>query len=246
MTIETLEKRIAGKQKAIATLEKKIERINAAKATNWVKNPYWYTERDLEIAQKELAREHEALAQYEEDLQKEHEKANSRNVKVLVDFLEVWKEKSIEYFWEEKERYEVAKKEYYAKDHELTDRYNSRSRLGLTREESKALWNEMRENSNNFRAAWVHVTQFNHGSKPWDETMQKDIEIEKNRKYDDIIERTNAIVGQITDASNLKVGAKGDLNGYIIGTRGKAKVQTIGAGGWNIVRFHFRTLIHKM
>lgn len=76
--------------------------------------------------------------------------------------------------------------------------------------------------------------------------MVIDLEAEKNRKYDFIIERTNEIVGQITDASNLTIGAKGDLNGFILGTKGSAKVQTIGAGGYNIQCFHFRTLIHKM
>ena len=75
--------------------------------------------------------------------------------------------------------------------------------------------------------------------------LNKDLDDEANRKYDFIIERTNAIVGKITDASALKVGAKGDLNGYIKGENGKAKVQTIGAGGYNIQCFHFRTLIHE-
>lgn len=75
--------------------------------------------------------------------------------------------------------------------------------------------------------------------------LAKDLIEEANRKYDFIIERTNAIVGEITDASGLTVGSKDDLNGYIIGTRGVAKVQTIGAGGYNIQCFHFRTLIHK-
>ena len=65
-------------------------------------------------------------------------------------------------------------------------------------------------------------------------------------KYDDIINRTVKITGPITDASNLKVGGKGDLNGFIIGENGKAKVETIGAGGWNIQRWHLRTLVHQM
>lgn len=69
---------------------------------------------------------------------------------------------------------------------------------------------------------------------------------EADNKYDFIIERTNSIVGRITDASNLSVGEKGDLNGRIDGTKGSAWVETIGAGGYNIQCFHFRTLIKPM
>ena len=68
------------------------------------------------------------------------------------------------------------------------------------------------------------------------------MEAEYNRKYDFIIDRTNAIVGQITDATNLTI-TNGELNGVIVGTRGVAKVTTIGAGGCNIQKFHFRTLV---
>ena len=52
-------------------------------------------------------------------------------------------------------------------------------------------------------------------------------------------------VGTITDASALYIGPEGDINGYIVGTEGEAKIQTIGAGGYNIQCFHFRTLIHE-
>ncbi|NBK99966.1 MAG: hypothetical protein EOM50_18535 [Erysipelotrichia bacterium] len=76
--------------------------------------------------------------------------------------------------------------------------------------------------------------------------LNKDLEEEAKRKYDFIIERVNAICGQITDASNLKVGAKSDLNGIIIGTKGNAHVKTIDAGGYNIQCFHYRTLINKV
>ena len=72
--------------------------------------------------------------------------------------------------------------------------------------------------------------------------MKKDIHNERERKYDFIIERTNAIVGQITDASGLHISG-GELNGIVDGTRGSAKINTIGAGGYNIQRYHFRTLI---
>ena len=77
------------------------------------------------------------------------------------------------------------------------------------------------------------------------EKLQKELDQEADAKYDDIIERTNFICGKITDASGLYVGMKGDLDGYIKGERGTAKVQTIGAGGYNVQRFHFRTLVHE-
>ena len=246
MTVETLKKRIEGKKKAIDQLEKKIQRIEAAKATGWQKNPYYYHERDLVYANKDLETEKASLYKYEDMLKVEEEKANSRNVQALMDFLETWKAESIRWFLEEKEKYEAAKAEYLAKDRELTDKYNSRRRLNLSKEEIRTLLDEGRDLRKRFQEAWTHVTQFNHGLLSWEETLEKDLEIEKNRKYDDIIERTNKIVGEITDASNLKVGAKQDLNGYIVGTRGTAKVETIGAGGYNIQRFHFRTLIHEV
>ena len=63
--------------------------------------------------------------------------------------------------------------------------------------------------------------------------------------YIELVEKVTKIVGEITNSDNLHIQA-GDLNGTITGTLGKAKVQTIGAGGWNIQRFHYRTLVHKI
>ena len=76
--------------------------------------------------------------------------------------------------------------------------------------------------------------------------MNKDLDKEADAKYDDIVNRTIELVGKIIDASNLSIGMKGDLNGVIEGEKGKAKVETIGAGGYNIQCFHFRTLIHLL
>jgi hypothetical protein len=60
-TIEFIQKRIDGKLKEIATLEKKIARIEQAKATNWEKNPYYYSERDLTSALRDKeAAEHQS------------------------------------------------------------------------------------------------------------------------------------------------------------------------------------------
>lgn len=75
--------------------------------------------------------------------------------------------------------------------------------------------------------------------------MARAMEEEKRAKLLDLIGRIMSTVGTITDAAALRIGPEGDINGYIEGTEGKAKIQTIGAGGYNIQCFHFRTLIHE-
>lgn len=88
-----------------------------------------------------------------------------------------------------------------------------------------------------------------------DEKLNRIIEADKKAKYEDLCNRVTEVTGEIQDVSNLHIGAKGDLNGYVIGANGKAKVETIGAGGYNtgtIVNvkhgqiFHYRVLVHKL
>lgn len=76
--------------------------------------------------------------------------------------------------------------------------------------------------------------------------LEAEMEKEKRAKLLDLTQRIMKVVGRITDAGYLKIGPKGDINGYINGTEGKAKVETIGAGGYNIQCYHFRTLIHEL
>lgn len=90
-SIEYITKRIEGKAKEIAKLEKKIERIEKAQATNWEVNPYYYSEHDLKYATRDLDRAREALAQYQKDLEEAQHKANSRNIPAIIEFLENWK-----------------------------------------------------------------------------------------------------------------------------------------------------------
>ena len=104
--------------------------------------------------------------------------------------------------------------------------------------ERDRLWKE-------FHQEWNYVIQFLDHPKPYEEYMRHIVAEEKKRKYDFLVERICAIVGTITDATNLRVGEKGDLNGYIIGTDGEATVQTIGAGGYIIQCFHYRTIIKR-
>lgn len=243
-TIEFIQKRIDGKEKEIEKLNKKIARIEAAKATNWEKNPYWYSERDLVSATRDRDAAQNSLENYKRQLVEAQDKKASRNIPAIIEFLDRWEATVIEYFLQEREKFLVAQKEYYAKDSELCNQFNSS--ISKDWQERKAIQNEMRKLSKEFRDAWTHITQFDHGGDNWETTMRKDISKEKDAKYDDLLDRVISITGPITDASCLRIGAKGDLNGIVKGEKGDADVKTIGAGGYNIQCYHYRTLIHPI
>lgn len=269
-SIEFIQKRIAGKEKELDKLNKKLARIRKVEAQNWeAPNPYYYGPRDLKYTLRDIEEAQKALDDYKAQLATAEEKAASRNVPAILEFLEAWKKRVFTYYdndlrdaFEEQERvralgkevqkhtwgtpeYEAAKKAFteassanYAKHHGYF--------RNLTPEEEKLPKYRYAYNIKIKEGEWEYLRHFFLGT--YEESvakLQKELAEEANRKYDFIIERTTAITGKITDASGLRIGAKDDLNGYIIGERGTAKVQTIGAGGYNIQCFHFRTLINE-
>lgn len=266
-SIEFIQKRITGKEKEIDKLEKKLSRIRKAEATGWEINPYYYDESDLRRTLRELEEAQKALDGYREDLNKAQEKANSRNVPAILDFLELWKARVTKFYGDGLKKYYDEKRAVY----ELYQSYSQHRWGSPEYEAEKARYDAARDafgcKCNGYYESYTYERKGRTYTgekkvcegeyeylKPYNRErtiedamskLAKDLIEEANRKYDFIIERTNAIVGEITDASGLTVGSKDDLNGYIIGTRGVAKVQTIGAGGYNIQCFHFRTLIHK-
>ena len=211
----------------------------------------------------------QALAKYQAELEAALEKANSRNVPAILEFLEIWKQRCTEFYgngltsyFDEKQRvwdlyctfsdteygspeYEAAKAAY----DEANAAFRCKVRGYYETFTYTDRWGKPRKGEQKVREGeYEHLRPYSN-ERSLEAAMQqleKDLNEEANRKYDFIIERTNAIVGEITDASGLSIGSKQDLNGFIVGTRGTAKVQTIGAGGYNIQCFHFRTLINAV
>lgn len=241
-SVEFLEKRIAGKQAEIDKLNKKLQRIRKAEASGWEENnPYMYTPHDIDATLKEIDRAEAGLRQYQEQLDEENVKSQSRNVPAITEFLDKWEARCLEFYKDAFMRYKLAYEEYKQQYSELKSNLNAAK---FQSPEYKELYKELRNLDHEFRNDWNYVTQFGaYSIDKYMEAVAKAIAQEKIRKYDFIIERVCKIVGQITDASELSVGQKGELNGIIYGTDGKAKVKTIGAGGYNIQCYHFRTII---
>lgn len=231
---------------------------------------------DIESAVNKLEEAKQILANWQAKLDEriaadDYLEANAPEI--LKDFLESWKQHAIAYYREKRIRFIEYRKELKAqeraarlealqtlpsleryreiyKGRELTDSDLANlwprkdvdaflSERGLEYHQIQRKLNEFGDQIT-FRLLEIRDDQ---EREAW---LEKAMEEEKRAKLIDLIGRIMGTVGTITDAAALHIGPEGDINGYIVGTEGKAKIQTIGAGGYNIQCFHFRTLIHEM
>ena len=237
-SIEFITKRIDGKEKEIKKLEKKLDRIKETQATNWEVNPQYYDEMDLKSTESDLEEAKRKLEILRADLVTAQKKAASRNVKEIIEFLETWKARTREFYKNSIPEFLKARAEYREQEKKLN---------WTVLKERQRILKERKQLKEAFIERWGYMMDYiPHGDVFDWEKFEKDIKNDADRKYDNIIERTNKIVGEITDASNLEVGYKGDLDGYVIGDRGIARVYTVGAGGYNVQCFHFRVLVQRL
>lgn len=190
------------------------------------------------------------------------DKLSQEKIKVIWDFLEAYEQKLVRWYHRNLE----ALKEYHELNSQYCDYSNNRHKYmeeeGLTLEQYREKLREMNKMQRDAKSMvdpltfQLYTLNRETGEYGLDEVKLKEIlDKEIDNMYLRMIEQITEKIGEITDASYLSIGAKGDINGIIIGTNGKAKIQTIGAGGYNVgqivntkmgQRFHFRTLIHKL
>lgn len=205
-----------------------------------------YANRDLEEAKAQLEN-------YKNMLEKETGKKDelqTNKVEVIWEFLLNWKKEVID-FWSTVEVKYIQK--FLELNKQSVDLHNNHYSLinsgKYTEETYKKKANDLREKE---KAARKNVNElvykfYNVVTQSLDmDSVNKFLDKEVEARYFKLVNDVKKITGNITDARHLSISSKGDLNGYIVGELGTAKVQTIGAGGYNIQCFHYRTLVREL
>lgn len=230
---------------------------------------------DIESATRKLDEAKETLGSWKSKLDERitsdtYLEANAPEI--LKDFLEKWKQHAITYYREKRLRFIAYRKDLRTqertarmealqtlpsleryreiyKDREPTDSDLAnlwpRKEVDTFLKERGLEYHQIQKKLNEFGDGLTFRLLDIHDDREREEWLEKAMEEEKRAKLLDLIGRIMGTVGTITDAGGLCIGPEGDINGIITGTEGKAKIQTIGAGGYNIQCFHFRTLIHE-
>ena len=219
---------------------------------------------------KKLAEAEKVLKNWQEKLRLEQVKLQyiQDNVpQVIKDFLLDWKKKVFNYYKDLQASYKEDRIQYYA---DLNRAYyddiinnpeiiqNDRRRAQFEEHSEydpdfnyeHLLWYNERPRCNK---ALITIERFDskydgffrsYKSRSFDDDwLDKVLTEEMNDKLIDLMTRVSKVTGEIIDAQYLYIANDGNLNGYVIGKDGNATVETIGAGGYNIQRRHWRVLI---
>lgn len=93
------------------------------------------------------------------------------------------------------------------------------------------------------KAGFYEVSEYERVSENSIEDLKKMNLENAQQSVLNLVERVENRVGKVTDWSDIHFGMNGMLNGRVTGNLGSVYVETIGAGGYNIQRFHYRVLL---
>lgn len=197
-------------------------------------------------ASESIKEKEQALAKHKQSLNKA--KAKERTLatmpKVMVDFMngiidgwDKWDLKVKALLPDEMDKYYDALEEFKAKHHD-DDRY--KGNYGYT---------YLRSDADSYAKKFAPHFAYRELMHKTDKQIHDENVKMAKKTVDDLYNRVVKITGDITDAKYLRltIGNNGfaTINGIVIGVKGKANVQSVSAGGWNIQRYHIRTLVHE-
>ena len=198
----------------------------------------------IENARRDIEDKKATLKTYQERLAKAVQKEDALNnlpacmIEFMDSTVELWDA------WDKMRRESVKKahSEYY----ELCDdARKARREHGRDSEEAKELDREAEDLFKSYTSFEWHDLYRMHDEEIHERNVKAGKALVRN-----LYCRVSEIIGRFENADNLKVtrGNNGFavINGIVEGNGRKAKVQSVGAGGYNIQRFHIRTLVHEV
>lgn len=269
LTTEELKARIEKLEAKAAKLEAKIEKksneINELKyqlksdPNNYsiklrIENLEW----DYRNASHDLATAHGTLNKYYTQL--ENMQKTTRDIKPIVEFLDAWKERCLNYYIkvlnskEKKEAYN--KKEKAIEDYEeyfnngRFEDYNAGVSDKDVKQKLKLICNAMNDASESYESRYGEIDELwdkaDHNLNNYKKLVSTMLTAEANKKYDNIVDNVTRRIGRIVSAKNLSISPKGELNGVVEGETKDCKILTFDAGTdfkWTSSQqcYHFRT-----
>jgi len=239
---------------------------------NWIDENYDFNDKVSQL-EDNLSKWYDCLKtirNWQIKLDKETNKQNIEKIPTIWNFLCDWETKSLDWYRRNCKKYFELKRD---EKKSLNEYFNSESyqerfqtSLNFYKEEKRTEWlknrikynleNKFLENYYSYidsftkvitNIKWDYETDTYTNYTVDEEKLTKNIAEEKLNKYLDLVNRITKEVGEITDAKYLSIGEqKGELNGIVEGVKGRCRVETISAGGYNIQRFHYRVLIHRV
>ena len=169
------------------------------------------------------------LAKYQKQLEAQEAKENTMNniPKVIKEFA-----KNLENRWNE---YDMWKKEEIRKELREEPEYRDRDAYRQFQYKMRERWG---------------VDYYNFACYTTEAQIRKNNKAAVDSLVLNLINRTVEIAGTIKDAQGLRLDRDNQgyaiVNGIVIGEKGKARVESIGAGGYNIQRYHIRVLVKEV
>lgn len=232
-----LKKRVENFEAKLQKINKRIERLK--KKVEEDPTDYYY-KNDLSSARREFEQTKEKLEDFRNRLAQEERRAAARNIRPLLDFLEDWRQRNEEFYRDAYRRYVAGRETHREKC-------------------KKAEGDELKRFRTAYLEKWTFLSEYITGGRGQiyyddndlssfvpaflEEKMLRDLRLEADAKYDFLVMQIEKLGGALRDVSNLCVACNGELNGLVLGEKNIVSVKTVGAGGYNIQRFHFRTLV---
>ena len=205
---------------------------------------------ELVSAYSDLHEANKLLAKYQSQLDKLVNFEKAEKVEVIWNFIQKWKESAYNFYIDNanlfiklRENHKQAWEEYkktqeYEEQLEMFNKWHTwgSNEYRVEKEFDKEYYSDI-------QGLTMDIVNY----KTIDTAkLQKILDREAIIRYNTLVKQVTDITGEITDASNLRMGAKGEINGIVVGVKGKAKVETFGAGGYNIQIFHYRTRVTEV